>query len=118
MTGKRTLYVGNLPYDITENELFDLFTPAGVVEHVRIVRDRETNRSKGFGFVEMIDERDAEGAIAKLNETDCKGRLLRVSYAVRDSAREPRSEEDRRQRREPRRDYDGGRRFRDQDSTT
>lgn len=87
MSGKRTLYVGNLPYTTTDNELFDLFAPHGQVEQTRVVKDRETGRSKGFGFVEMVNDAEAAAAVEKLNEAEFNGRRLRVSYAVRDSAR-------------------------------
>lgn len=82
------MYVGNLPFSMGENQLFDLFAPCGVVESVRIVLDRETNKSKGFGFVEMATEDEAGAALKELNDKAVEGRKLRVNYAVRDSARQ------------------------------
>ena len=76
---KKKLYVGNLSFETTENELKDLFNQAGSVETVRIITDRDTGRSKGFGFVEMQDGGDK--AIAEMNGKDFKGRALTVNEA-------------------------------------
>lgn len=76
----KKLYVGNLPFQTTEDELSDLFAEVGNVESVRIITDRETGRSRGFGFVEMADE-DAEKAISQFNGTDMNGRPLTVNEA-------------------------------------
>ena len=76
---KKKLYVGNLPFDTTEDDLKDLFGQAGSVETVRIITDRDTGRSKGFGFVEMQDGGDK--AIADMNGRDFKGRSLTVNEA-------------------------------------
>lgn len=84
---KTTLYVGNLPWSTTDNDLYDLFESAGGVENVRVVTDRDTGRSKGFGFVEMMSEDDATNAIQKLDGTDFCGRQLRVNRAVQNAAR-------------------------------
>ena len=75
----KKLYVGNLSFQTTEIELKDLFTQAGQVETVRIITDRETGRSKGFGFVEMQDGGDK--AIAQMNGKDFNGRALTVNEA-------------------------------------
>jgi RNA recognition motif-containing protein len=75
------IYVGNLPYNITEDELRDAFSPFGRVTRASIVIDRETNRSKGFGFIEMSDNAEGEAAINALNETDLKGRNIKVNEA-------------------------------------
>jgi RNA recognition motif-containing protein len=75
----KKLYVGNLSFETTENELKDLFSRAGSVETVRIITDRSTGRSKGFGFVEMQDGGDK--AIAQMNGTDFNGRALTVNEA-------------------------------------
>lgn len=77
--GKR-LYVGNLSYQTTETELTNLFEQVGPVESSNIITDRDTGRSKGFGFVEMGNE-DAEKAIAQFNGTELNGRALTVNEA-------------------------------------
>ena len=74
------IYVGNLPYDTTETDLNDLFGAHGEIDRVHIVMDRETGRSRGFGFVEM-DDGDANNAINALNGTDFDGRNLVVNEA-------------------------------------
>ena len=76
---KKKLYVGNLSFETTEIELKDLFTEAGQVETVRIITDRDTGRSKGFGFVEMQEGGDK--AIAEMNGKDFNGRALTVNEA-------------------------------------
>jgi len=76
----KKLYVGNLPFSTTEDELSDLFSEVGNVESVRIITDRETGRSRGFGFVEMADD-EAEKAISQFNGTDMNGRPLTVNEA-------------------------------------
>ena len=85
---KKKLYVGNLSFQTTETELKDLFTQTGLVETVRIITDRDTGRSKGFGFVEMQEGGDK--AIAEINGKDFNGRALTVNEArpmvSRDSA--------------------------------
>ena len=77
--GKR-MYVGNLSYQTTETDLTNLFEQVGPVESVNIITDRDTGRSKGFGFVEMSNE-DAEKAIAQFNGTEMNGRALTVNEA-------------------------------------
>ena len=76
---KKKLYVGNLSYETTETELQELFAQAGAVETVRIITDRDTGRSKGFGFVEMQEGGDK--AIAEMNGKDFNGRSLTVNEA-------------------------------------
>jgi cold-inducible RNA-binding protein len=76
----KKLYVGNLPFQTTEEDLSDIFSQAGNVESVRIITDRDTGRSRGFGFVEMGDE-DADKAIEQLNGTEMGGRPLTVNEA-------------------------------------
>ena len=78
--GKK-LYVGNLPYKTTEGELEDLFGSVGAVDSVRIINDRETGRPRGFGFVEMASDDEAEKAIEKFNEYELDGRALTVNEA-------------------------------------
>ena len=75
------LYVGGLPYSTTENELEDLFAEHGTVDSVRVITDRMTGRSKGFGFVEMGSQAEAEAAIEKLNDSELGGRTLVVNEA-------------------------------------
>lgn len=75
------LYVGNLSYDLSEDELRSAFEQFGSVSSCNIIIDRDTGRSKGFGFVEMDDNSEAEAAIEALNESPLKGRPLRVNQA-------------------------------------
>lgn len=77
----RKLFVGGLPYRTTGDELKDAFSQAGEVATASIVTDRETGRSRGFGFVEMAQDADAEKAIAMWNGKDFGGRTLTVSEA-------------------------------------
>ncbi len=75
------LYVGGLPYSVTEEQLNELFAPHGTVESTRIITDRFSGRSRGFGFVEMASEEDAKKAVTALNETPFEGRTLTVNEA-------------------------------------
>jgi RNA recognition motif-containing protein len=75
------LYVGNLPYSLKESDLSDTFKQYGNVISAKVVLDKETGRSKGFGFVEMENENDANNAIKALNGTEIKGRKLVVATA-------------------------------------
>ncbi len=75
------IYVGNLPYSISEDELRDLFAAYGEVSSANIIMDRDSGRSKGFGFVEMPDKAQGEAAINAINQTDVQGRSLRVNEA-------------------------------------
>ncbi len=77
----RRLYVGNLPYTTTEEQLTDLFGGAGQVESVRVMRDMATGRARGFAFVEMGSEEDAQRAISQFNEYRLEGRPLVVNEA-------------------------------------
>jgi RNA recognition motif-containing protein len=77
----KKIYVGNMSYSTTTEELRDLFTQYGEVKDVNIIFDRDTNRSKGFGFVEMENEDAATAAISALNNTDFNGRALKVNVA-------------------------------------
>ncbi|MCL6450641.1 MAG: RNA-binding protein [Acetobacteraceae bacterium] len=76
----KTLYVGNLPWGTTEDELAEAFAPYAEVISCRIITDRETGRSRGFGFVEVKDE-DAERAVSALNGTELGGRPIVVNEA-------------------------------------
>ena len=75
------LYVGNLSYDVDNAALEQLFTPHGTVQSAQVINDRDTGRSKGFGFVEMGENSEAEAAIAALNGLDNAGRALTVNEA-------------------------------------
>ena len=75
------IYVGNLAYETSENELRVAFEAYGDVQEVTVVRDRETGRSRGFGFVEMPQSAEAEAAISALNSRDIGGRRLTVNEA-------------------------------------
>ncbi|MFZ4535532.1 RNA recognition motif domain-containing protein [Propionivibrio sp.] len=82
------LYVGNLSYDINKNDLEQMFAAHGTVTSVQVITDRETQRSKGFGFVEMGSDQEAQAAIAALNGKSIDGRALTVNEA---RPQEPRS---------------------------
>ncbi len=73
------IYVGNLPYSTTDDDLRSLFAAHGEVASARVVIDRMTGRSKGFGFVEMKDQAQAQKAIEALNGYECEGRTLRIN---------------------------------------
>jgi len=75
------LYVGNLPFSATEDLLRDMFAEAGTVESAKVITDRDTGRSKGFGFVEMGSDDEAQTAIEKFDGQDCDGRAMRVNEA-------------------------------------
>ena len=75
------IYVGNLSYGMSEQELRDAFAAYGDVASVKILSDRETGRSRGFGFVEMPNQSEGETAISQLNGKDVGGRALRVNEA-------------------------------------
>ncbi len=80
MSNKK-LYVGNLPYQTEETDLEQAFQAYGAVESVKIIKDRETGRSKGFGFVEMGSDEEAQTCIENLDGKDFSGRGLRVNIA-------------------------------------
>lgn len=75
------IYVGNLPYSMNDGELESLFAEFGAVQSAKVIFDRETNRSKGFGFVEMEDASAGNAAIEALNDSEVEGRPLRVNEA-------------------------------------
>ncbi len=89
------LFVGSLPYSMTDDDLADLFKEFGEVASAKVIFDRETNRSKGFGFVEFEDDAAAKSAIDKLNNSDIQGRSIVVNEARPQEAR-------------PRREFGGG----------
>ena len=75
------IYVGGLPYSTTEQELSDLFGQHGSVQSAKVITDKYTGQSRGFGFVEMGSDDEAKAAIGALNETDLGGRTLTVNEA-------------------------------------
>ena len=77
----KNIYVGNLVWDATADDLLELFEKHGKVTRAQVITDKETGRSRGFGFVEMSDESEAQQAIQALNGTDYKGRSLLVNEA-------------------------------------
>ena len=77
----RRLYVGNLPYSATEEQLTELFSRAGKVDNVRVMRDMATGRARGFAFVEMATDEDAQKAISDFHEQQMEGRALVVNEA-------------------------------------
>jgi RNA recognition motif-containing protein len=77
----KKLYVGNLPFSITEADLRRLFEPHGGIDSVSVIMDRETGRPRGFAFVEMSDESGASAAMQVLNGREVEGRALRVNEA-------------------------------------
>ena len=78
--GKK-LYVGNIGYGVTDSDLSKMFEAHGTVESAQVIMDRDTGRSKGFGFVEMKTEQEAQTAITALNGQDAGGRALKVNEA-------------------------------------
>lgn len=76
----KSIYVGNLPYSTTNEQMIELFGQFGAVSSVKLINDRETGRAKGYGFVEMEDE-EALKAISALDNTEFMGRKLRVNEA-------------------------------------
>lgn len=81
-----SVYIGNLPYDTTEEQVVELFKPFGEVNRAALVKDRETGRPRGFGFVEMPDDNEARAAIEALSGKDYEGRPLTVNEARNRSA--------------------------------
>lgn len=86
----RKLYVGNLPYSSTEDTLREAFSQSGSVDSVTIIIDRDTGRSKGFGFVEMGTDAEAQAAIEALDGQDFDGRRIKVNEAKPRAPRENR----------------------------
>lgn len=77
----KKLYVGNLAYGVTEQDLRDLFSQAGELQDVMLIVDRDTRRSKGFGFVEFVQEADAQKAITMFHDHELEGRRITVNVA-------------------------------------
>jgi RNA recognition motif-containing protein len=86
------IYVGNLSYNSTDNSLRDAFAAFGAVESANIIQDRETGRSKGFGFVKMTNNDEANAAIEALNGAEIDGRAVKVNEARPREERPPRRE--------------------------
>jgi RNA recognition motif-containing protein len=98
----RRLYVGNLPYSVGESELQELFGQVGAVESVQVMRDMATGRARGFAFVEMSSDEDAQRAATKFNQYQMGGRALTVNEARPRAEREGGFGGPSRSRREPR----------------
>ncbi|UCF04481.1 MAG: RNA-binding protein [bacterium] len=77
----KNLYVGNIPFSMSDEQLGEIFNPYGTVSSSRVIRDRFTGRSRGFGFVEMDDPEEAEKAVGELNGKTVEGRIIKVSEA-------------------------------------
>ena len=77
----RKLYVGNLGYGVTDNDLVKIFEPHGTVESAQIIMERDSGRSKGFGFVEMKTDQEAQAAMTALNGQEAGGRAMTVNEA-------------------------------------
>lgn len=85
--GKK-LYVGNLPFSVNDESLAAHFSSHGTVESAKVITDRDTGRSKGFGFIEMSTDEEAEAAITALNQKELEGRALTVNEARPQAPRE------------------------------
>ena len=101
------VYVGNLPFDVDDEKLKELFSEFGETEEVTVIKDKFSGRSKGFGFVTFKDEESAKKAIAKMNEKEIEGRNLKVSEAKPMDPDRPRRDFN---RGPPRRSFGGNRR--------
>lgn len=94
----KKLYVGNLPWSMSDDDLKKAFEPMGTVTSASIIKDRATGRSKGFGFVEMENDADADNAISQMHNSEIEGRKIIVNEARPMTERPPRRFEDRRDR--------------------
>ena len=77
----RKLYIGNLPYSVTEQTIQSTFSQLGTVEAINLITDRDSGQSKGFGFIEMRTDAEANAAISKLHGTELEGRPIKVNEA-------------------------------------
>ncbi len=77
----KNIYVGNITFSMKDGDLEELFKPFGQVSSARVIKDRFTDRSRGFGFVEMDNDEEADKAISELNGKDIDGRMLKISEA-------------------------------------
>jgi len=82
------IYVGNLQYSLTGDDLREIFEEYGKVDSAKVITDKETGRSKGFGFIEMEDENEAKTAVDELNQAEINGRVVKVNIA-RERASKP-----------------------------
>lgn len=85
------LFIGNLPFSATDASLESMFAQAGTVDSAKVVTDRDTGRSRGFGFVEMSSSEEAQACISRFNGTDLDGRAMSVSEAKPQAPRESRN---------------------------
>ena len=83
------IFVGNLAFSVTEQDVRELFAPYGVVDRINLITDRETGRLRGFGFVEMADDHAAQAAMTALNGKELAGRALQVDEARQREERRP-----------------------------
>ena len=83
------IFVGNLAFTVTEQDVRELFAPYGVVDRINLITDRETGRPRGFGFVEMADDQAAQAAMTALNGQELAGRALNVNEARQREERRP-----------------------------
>ncbi len=88
----RKLYVGNLPYSVTQQALEETFGQCGTVDSVNVITDRDTGQSKGFGFIEMSSDSEAQKAIQELNGTSIDGREIKVNEAKPKAPRDNRGD--------------------------
>jgi len=88
-TPSYTVFVGNIPYDVTESELKEVFGEIGPVKSIRVVTDKDTGRPKGYAFCEFYDRATAESCVRNLNSVEVSGRSLRVDYAEDHSTGRP-----------------------------
>ena len=109
----KRLYAGNLPYGMTEEELKSLFSSYGQVENVKLIVDKVTGRSKGFGFVELPGETEANAAVEKLNGSEVGGRKIIVNLARPMGERGPSVQRGGRDSSRGRDSAESGRRFQD-----
>ena len=77
----KRLFVGKLPYSVTDSKLEEIFAAIGTVSSANVINDRDTGQSKGFGFVDMENDKDADKAIAELNDSEIEGRNIVVNVA-------------------------------------
>ena len=88
MSDKNDVFVGNVTFNTTEEQLRDIFSFVGPVKNIRILQDKDTGRPKGFAFIEYFDANTALAAIRRLDQTELNGRKLRVSYSNNSSLRD------------------------------
>ncbi|KAI8906677.1 hypothetical protein EDD86DRAFT_209495 [Gorgonomyces haynaldii] len=92
--GSRVIFIGNIPYDVSETQIVDIFSEVGKVLNFRLVFDRDTGKPKGFGFLTYPDHETAASAVRNLNNYEVNGRTLRVDFAENDKENEVKVEKD------------------------